>query len=79
MHKPPHPGIVLADILKQKQITPREFAMRLRVDERLFVEILSGNRSIDSPLAAKINHVLQENTPEHWYYMQKYYDKCNEF
>ena len=73
--QPSNPGIVLRDLLKEKSIEPRYFAIMLGVDEGFLNKLLEGNGYIDASLSAYLVAVLgQEHEGEYWLYMQRQYD-----
>ena len=74
--QPPNPGIVLRDLLKEKSIDPKDFAIRLGVDEAFLKKLLEGNGHIDVSLSAYLVGLLeQEHEGEYWLFMQRHYDR----
>jgi addiction module HigA family antidote len=73
--QPPNPGIVLRDLLKEKSIDPKEFAIRLGMHEASLNELLEGNGHIDASLSAYLVGLLgQDHAEEYWLFMQRHYD-----
>jgi len=73
--QPPNPGIVLRDLLKEKSIDTKEFAIRLGVDEAFLNRLLEGKEQIGISLSAYLVGVLGgEHQGEYWLFMQRYYD-----
>lgn len=68
-----HPGIVLERELKKRTVKQRPFALSLQEHPQTFNAIIKGKRSINIPLALKIERILEleEGT---LVLLQAYYD-----
>ena len=74
MARPPiHPGEVLADELKELQISAAELARTLHVPTNRITQILKGQRAITADTALRLGQWLGTG-PELWLNLQKAYE-----
>ena len=74
MSRPPiHPGEILADELKDVEVTPTELARQVDVPANRISEIIRGRRSITGDTALRLGHWFG-TTPQFWINLQTAYD-----
>jgi antitoxin HigA-1 len=74
MTRPPiHPGEILADELKEIDVTPAELARQLAVPANRISEIIRGRRSITGDTALRLGHWFG-TTAQFWINLQTAYD-----
>lgn len=74
MARPPiHPGEVLAEELKELQISAAELARTLHVPTNRITQILKGQRAITADTALRLGQWLGTG-PELWLNLQKAYE-----
>lgn len=74
MARPPiHPGEILADELKELQISAAELARTLHVPANRITQILKGQRAITADIALRLGQWLGTG-PELWMNLQKAYE-----
>jgi addiction module HigA family antidote len=74
MARPPiHPGEVLADELRELQISAAELARTLHVPTNRITQILKGQRAITADTALRLGQWLGTG-PELWLNLQKAYE-----
>ena len=71
--EPIHPGVHLAEILDELEITQYRLATAIGVSPRRINEIVHGTRSISADTALRIGKALRF-TPDFWLNLQKLYD-----
>ena len=74
MHKPPHPGEILADtVLAGGGLTVTEFARRLGVSRVALSRVVNGRAAVSAELAIRLAAALG-GSAESWLNMQVAYD-----
>ena len=73
--KRPYPGIVLAEILRERGIKPKDFARALSVSEDYLSSLLRGQRDVTFSLSAAIGVALGGPASIRWYQLQEHHDK----
>jgi addiction module HigA family antidote len=71
--KPTHPGMILQDEMKERQLTQKQLSDLLGVSQPLLSEIINQKRRISIEMALKLESVL-ETPAETWLNLQKRYD-----
>jgi len=64
-HRPPHPGQLVADVLRDYKLTQQAFADRLGIARHRLNEIVNGKRSITPDTALRLARVLS-TSPVVW-------------
>lgn len=72
-HKATHPGLVLIDELKSRNITQREFALDIDIQPTMLNEIVKGKRAITVDIALALEKAL-DIPAEFWSNMQTQYE-----
>lgn len=70
---PVHPGVYLADELRDIGVTPTELARQIEVPPNRLSEIIRGRRSITGDTALRLSHWFG-TTPQFWMNLQSAYD-----
>ena len=73
--KHPHPGAILRTTLRVRDISEKEFARFLDVEESSLAAVLDGSRDVDVELSAAISNALSDPSPLRWRLIQEDYDK----
>ena len=74
MARPPiHPGEILADELKEIDVTPSELARQIEVPANRVSDIVRGRRSITGDTALRLGHWFG-TTPQFWLNLQTAYE-----
>lgn len=73
MHKPPHAGEIIADIMQDLDIGIRELARALAVAPSTASRMVSGLTAITPEMAIKLSAVIG-STPAMWLRIQAAYD-----
>src|ERR1700681_2114987 len=68
-----HPGEILADELKELQITPTELSRQIAVPPNRVTQIIQGKRAITGDTALRLGHWFQ-TTAQFWLNLQAAYD-----
>ena len=68
-----HPGGIIADILKERNLTQKELAQRAGVSEAFLSEVIRGKKDISKELAAGLECAL-EVPRSFWLNLQANYD-----
>lgn len=68
-----HPGLILADELKEIDITPTEVARQIDVPANRLSQIITGKRSITGDTALRLGHWFGMS-PQFWMNLQAQYD-----
>jgi addiction module HigA family antidote len=71
--KPIHPGLILADELKELGVTPTELARQIRVPANRISQIIGGKRAVTGDTAIRLGHWFQMN-PRFWSNLQTEYE-----
>lgn len=71
--RPPHPGLVLSEILADNEITLTEFSKRIGISRRTVSLIVNGHRPITVDLAIRIG-IFFGKSPELWLNLQRKVD-----
>lgn len=70
---PVHPGRILKDELRARDLSANALARSLRVSSGRIVEILNGKRSITAETALRLGRFFR-NDPQFWLNLQSQYD-----
>ena len=70
---PIHPGMHLAEMLEELQVTQYRLARTVGVPPRRINEIVHGRRSVTADTALRLGRALGM-TPEFWLNLQRMYD-----
>ena len=74
MYNPLHPGEFIKDVyLEPLGVTPRSFALHLKVSPSTFSRLIKGQSSISPGMALRLSICLGRS-PESWLLMQDNYD-----
>jgi plasmid maintenance system antidote protein VapI len=73
--KHPHPGTILRTTLRVRDISEKEFARYLDVDESALTAVLDGTRDVDVELSAAISNALSDPSPLRWRLIQEDHNK----
>jgi plasmid maintenance system antidote protein VapI len=73
--KHPRPGTILRTTLRVRNISDKEFAKFLHIEESSIRAILEGERDIDVSLSAAISKALSDPAPLRWHKIQEDHDK----
>lgn len=68
-----HPGLILADELKEIEITPTELARQISVPANRLSQIIAGKRSITGDTALRLGHWFGMS-PQFWMNLQAQFD-----
>lgn len=68
-----HPGLILADELKEIEITPTELARQISVPANRLSQIIAGKRAITGDTALRLGHWFGMS-PQFWMNLQAQYD-----
>jgi antitoxin HigA-1 len=71
--RPIHPGEILADELKEIDMSANALAIELRVPANRITEIINGKRDITSDTALRLGHYFGMS-PRFWMNLQTTYD-----
>jgi len=72
--RPPiHPGEILADELKELEVTPTELSRQIGVPPNRVSQIIQGRRSITGDTALRLGHWFKTSA-EFWLNLQTAYD-----
>ncbi len=71
--RPPHPGLILGEILADNKITLTEFAKKIGISRRTVSLIVNGHRPITVDLAIRIATFFNKNA-ETWLNLQRKVD-----
>lgn len=69
-----HPGAELRELLEEKGMGPKEFAVRVEKPEQTITAVLNGESSITPDMAVRFEHALQVPA-EYWLRRQQRYDE----
>lgn len=72
MHNPPHPGLVLQDILSETTVT--EAAKRLGVTRAALSRVLNGKAAVSAEMAVRLAILLSNTDAAFWLRLQAQYD-----
>ena len=70
---PIHPGEILADELKEIDVSAAQLARTLRVPANRISQIVSGKRSVSADTALRLGRYFG-TTPDFWINLQKIYE-----
>lgn len=74
MPRPPiHPGEILADELKELNVTPTELSRQIGVPPNRVSQIIQGKRSVTGDTALRLGHWFKTSA-EFWLNLQTAYD-----
>jgi addiction module HigA family antidote len=68
-----HPGEILADELKELEITPSELSRQISVPPNRISQIIHGKRAITGDTALRLGHWFQTSA-QFWLNLQSAYD-----
>ena len=71
--RPVHPGEILADELRELELTARAFAAALKVPHNRITSILNGQRGISADTALRLAAYFGTG-PQFWMNLQQAYD-----
>lgn len=69
-----HPGETLAEVLKDRKMSPKELAIRTRMTEKYISAVISGQENISSSFANKLEYALGIEK-EFWINLQANYER----
>lgn len=69
-----HPGETLAEVLKDREMAPKELAIRTGVTEQYISAIIRGQEDISAAFAGKLEYALGIEA-SFWVYLQENYDR----
>jgi len=72
-HPAIHPGEVLADELRELEITPTELSRQISVPPNRISQIIQGKRAITGDTALRLGHWFQTSA-QFWLNLQSAYD-----
>jgi len=73
MPRPIHPGEILADELKELDISPTELARQIDVPPNRISQIVNGKRAITGDTALRLGHWF-DTSPQFWLTLQAAYE-----
>src|SRR5467141_2621049 len=68
-----HPGEILADELKELEISPTELSRQISVPPNRISQIIAGKRAITGDTALRLGHWFR-NSAQFWLNLQSSYD-----
>lgn len=78
MHKPCHPGEILADTLDSLAITVDDFAKSINESPSTLHQIVLSVSPMTSEIATKINNSISGLSVQTWLRLQNKYDRWDE-
>ena len=68
-----HPGLVLKDELRERNITPTELALQIDVPPNRIGQIIAGKRAVTGDTALRLGRWFGTD-PQFWLNLQAHYD-----